>query len=539
MSTPDDQRTLRSTSMPTMPLIEPAEAATKSVEDQLVELFFDRAPMGVAVFDTDLRLQRCNKTWTHFYEHYLGVGPDYTSPGVTLNELIPGNEESVQALVDAALAGQVIRQAAHRIAIPGRETFWDVVFAPLYEDGRIVGVVDIVTDATDRVLSLRRLQARVATFTRVATAMSLDQPLDAILSGIVSAVGETTSAYGASVVSWDSSGQRAAVAHADPALGEGLADAIAQTWSRDDMPVRAPEGPRVIRRHGMRQVVLDNPAFEALRPYAVTATWDELVIVPLIASGLSFGELHVYLDPGTELDSDDEQYLVALADQAAVAAQNAELFAAGSKAAELEARHQIARDLHDSVSQALFSMTLHSAAAARHLEATGLADHPAATQVAELRALTQGALAEMRALIFELRPDALAEEGLASALTKQAAAISSRERLTVRVEAKGDVTGLAPEVEEHLYRLVLESVHNAVKHAEASRIDVGLSVSTDGAALLVTVRDDGRGFDAGQSYPGHLGLHTMAERAESMGATLTTTSRPGRGTTVSVSVPLR
>ncbi|MGN6754178.1 MAG: histidine kinase [Intrasporangium sp.] len=533
-----DPRTLRSTSMPTLPDVEPADASMRSVDDQILELFFDRAPMGVAIFDTDMRLQRCNKTWTHFYEHYLGVGPAYTAPGTSIHDLIPGNEESVQTLVDAALGGRVIRQAAHRVTIPGLETFWDVVFAPLYDNGEVVGVVDIVTDATDRVHSLRRLQARIATFTRVATAMSLDQPLEAILAGIVAAVGETTTALGASVVSWDSAGARPAVAHADPRLGSGLAEALADTWSRPEMPTRAATGSRVVHRRGMRQAILDNPAFALLRPYAEAATWEDLAIVPLVASGLSFGELHVYLPGGAELDADDEEYLVALADQAAIAAQNAELFAAGSKAAELEARHRMARDLHDSVSQALFSMTLHSAAAARHLESSGLGEHPAASQVTELRSLTQGALAEMRALIFELRPGALAEEGIVSALRKQAAAISSRERVDVVVSAEGDVPSLAPEAEEHLYRLVLEAVNNAVKHADAGRIEVSLVVSEEGASLLASINDDGRGFDTSRPRPGHLGLRTMAERAESLDAALTITSQAGRGTTVAVTVPL-
>ena len=163
--------------MPTQPLIDDVPPSSSPLDAQLLDLFFDRVPMGVAVFDTDMRLQRCNKTWTAFYEHYLGVPAEYTTPGRHLNELIPGNEEAVQLLVDTALSGRVIRQAAHRIAIPGTETYWDVVFAPLFGDGRVVGVVDIVTDATDRVLAFQRLEARVATFSEVAAGMSVDQPL--------------------------------------------------------------------------------------------------------------------------------------------------------------------------------------------------------------------------------------------------------------------------------------------------------------------------------------------------------------------------
>jgi signal transduction histidine kinase len=538
-------RSLRSTSMPTVPVLEPVHANGTSLDEQLLHLVFDRAPMGVAVFDTNLLLQRCNRTWTHFYEHYLGVGPEYTTPGASLHDLIPGNEESIQPLVDAVLSGQVIRQAAHRVAIPGLETFWDVVFAPLFEGDRIVGIVDIVTDATDRVRATRRLQARIATFTRVAAGMSVDQPLSTTLASIVDAVRETTDAYASSIVSWGSSGTSSAVGHADPLLGSGLADALAATYSQPDMPVREVGERRLILQEGMRGRVLANPRFAALHPYARDAPWDDVAIVPLTSSSCSYGELHVYLEPGQRLDDDDEAYLTALADQAAVAAQNAELFGAAAQAASLEARHRLARDLHDSVSQALFSMTLHASTAARHLAAAGLdRDHPAQTEVGQLQSLTRGALAEMRALIFELRPGALAEEGLVLALTRQAAALSAREQIPITVTAGAAPTGLDPDVEEHLYRVTLEALNNAVKHAGASRLDVEVTVGRDALdepdghdGVRITVVDDGRGFDAGASWPGHLGLRTMAERAEAVGAHLEIVSEPGAGTTVTLTCP--
>ncbi len=217
---------LRSTSMPTQPLIDDVAPSSSPLDTQLLELFFDRVPMGVAVFDTDMRLQRCNKTWTAFYEHYLGVPAEYTAPGRHLNDLIPGNEEAVQLLVDTALSGRVIRQAAHRIAIPGTETYWDVVFAPLFGDGRVIGVVDIVTDATDRVLSFQRLEARIAMFSQVAAGMSVDQPLSTTLSQVVDAVRSTSDAVACSIVCWEEDWSRPATAYADDVLGDGFAEAL-------------------------------------------------------------------------------------------------------------------------------------------------------------------------------------------------------------------------------------------------------------------------------------------------------------------------
>lgn len=529
---------LRSTSMPTQPLIDDVAPSSSPLDTQLLELFFDRVPMGVAVFDTDMRLQRCNKTWTAFYEHYLGVPAEYTAPGRHLNELIPGNEEAVQLLVDTALSGRVIRQAAHRIEIPGTETYWDVVFAPLFEEGRVVGVVDIVTDATDRVLSFQRLEARIAMFSQVAAGMSVDQPLSTTLSQVVDAVHSTSDAVACSIVCWEEDWSRPATAYADDVLGAGFAEALEEVWRiRGMRPVGLGEYDGAIVR-GFRDTALADPSLAPVHPFLVDdAPWEDMAWFPLVASGVVVGEVSVYLAAGQDLDDDDRGYLAALADQAAVAVRNSALYRAAEQTAALEERHRLARELHDSVSQALFSMTLHARTAQRHLETAGLAaDHPVAVELEQLHGLTQTALAEMRALIFELRPGALEAEGLVAALTKQAAAVAAREQLAVDVHGPDSRFRLDPTVEEHLYRIALEALHNTVKHAGAERVDVHLEISD--TALELRVSDDGAGFDPRLDRPGHLGLRTMRERSDAIGASFGIDSAPGRGSRVTVTVPL-
>jgi signal transduction histidine kinase len=543
MSTADLPASLRSTSMPLHPVAEPMPVSDAGLDAQLLGLFFDRVPMGIAVFGTDLRLQRCNKTWTGFYEHYFGVGPEYTAPGRHIFELIPGNEESVLPLFENALAGRILRQAAHRIAIPGIETYWDVVFAPLFRDGEVVGVVDIVTDATDRVLSLQWLEDRITAFTAIAAGMTVDQPMEVTMREVVARVLATTPAVGCSIVSWADDTAPAPVAHvgdgAPPGFGAALAQTLANGWADlvGATVAASAAGPRIRVLRGFRTASLTDPVFALMRPYWSAGRWEDLAVVPLSASGRTFGELHVALPAGAHLSEDDETYLVALADQAAVAAQNAALFGAAAQSATLVERQRLARDLHDSVSQALFSMTLHAGAAERHLAAAGIGpDSPAAGQVARLRELTAGALAEMRALIFELRPGALAEEGLAAAVTKQAAALAARTGVPIDVTAPGRRVPLAPAAEEHLYRLAVEALNNALKHAGAGRLTVTLTDA--GGTLTLQVEDDGAGFDPAVAHPGHLGLHTMRERAAAAGGRLVLDSAPGRGTRVSVAVPL-
>ena len=217
------------------------------------------------------------------------------------------------------------------------------------------------------------------------------------------------------------------------------------------------------------------------------------------------------------------------------AEQQAKLAAREAQAAE---RARLARDLHDSVSQALFSMSMHARTAELALARVPHPDGgPLARAVGQLRDLAAGALAEMRALIFELRPEALAEEGLVAALARQAAAISAREGLPVTVAGPGDPLPLPPEAAEHCYRIALEALHNTVKHAAAGQVVI--TVAADGERVLVSVTDDGAGFDPGLARPGHLGLRTMAERARAAGGDLELVTGPGAGTRVQLTVPAR
>jgi signal transduction histidine kinase len=144
-------------------------------------------------------------------------------------------------------------------------------------------------------------------------------------------------------------------------------------------------------------------------------------------------------------------------------------------------------------------------------------------------------LAEMRALILELRPGTLAEEGLVAAVTKQASALSAREGLVIQVDGPGERLPLGPEVEEQLYRLGQEALANVVRHARASSATVHIEARDD--SVLMDVSDDGRGFDPAAVGPQHFGLRSMRGRVADLGGRLQVTSRPGRGTVLRVEVP--
>jgi PAS domain S-box-containing protein len=242
---------------------------------------------------------------------------------------------------------------------------------------------------------------------------------------------------------------------------------------------------------------------------------------------LSHSRRHYYTDHHARLT-------VAFAQHAAVALENARLYAAARDTAALEERQKLARELHDSVSQALYAIALNSAAAQSRLKD----ETPVRTArlLREVRRLSRAGMAEMRALIFELRPESLTEEGLLGALTKQAAAVQARYGLRVRLAMTRE-PDVSVQRKEALYRIAQEALQNAVKHAHTRRVDLTLE-EIDGELTLAVV-DYGRGFDTGASFPGHLGLRSMSERAHGLGGRVTIESEPGKGTCVRVVVPLR
>jgi signal transduction histidine kinase len=198
-------------------------------------------------------------------------------------------------------------------------------------------------------------------------------------------------------------------------------------------------------------------------------------------------------------------------------------------------RQRLARDLHDAVSQTLFSISLMAEVLPRIYEK----DQAAGRQrLEELRQLTRGALAEMRMLLLELRPAALAETSLTDLLRQLGEAVVGRARIPVEVQIDATVSA-PPEVAVALYRIAQEALNNVVKHAAAGHATVTLCGATEDGGdgrdgLELTVADDGCGFDVDDARSGRLGLGIMAERADSIGARLEVLSTSGQGTVVRV-----
>jgi signal transduction histidine kinase len=201
--------------------------------------------------------------------------------------------------------------------------------------------------------------------------------------------------------------------------------------------------------------------------------------------------------------------------------------------ASLQERQRLARELHDSVSQSLYGISLGAHTAREALESD---PGEAIAPLEYVISLAEAGLAEMRALIFELRPESLATEGLITALTKQVVILRTRYKLTVDAQL-GEEPALSLERKHALYRIAQEALHNIVKHAHASTVLLRLDRQDD--ELVLEVRDDGRGFDPAEPFTGHLGLRSIQERAARLGGTCSIESAPAHGTYLRVCIPAR
>jgi signal transduction histidine kinase len=257
-----------------------------------------------------------------------------------------------------------------------------------------------------------------------------------------------------------------------------------------------------------------------------------VISVPLIAQGRPVGAINLGTRTRRTTTAEELSLLAAIGGQIGVAVENARLFEQAQELAVVRERNRLAGDLHDSVTQALYGVTLCAEAAARELDTGGVAT--AADYLAAIHGTTLEALREMRVLIFELRPPTLKRNGLAGALQARLEAVEERLGVETVLEVVEEAS-LPTEVEAGLYRVAQEALNNALKHAQAKRVWVRLR-QTERAVELEIV-DDGIGFELAEVQgQGGFGLRGMEERVTHLGGTFWVDSQPGCGTTVRAEV---
>jgi signal transduction histidine kinase len=252
--------------------------------------------------------------------------------------------------------------------------------------------------------------------------------------------------------------------------------------------------------------------------------------VPIVASGSVIGAFYLTEKEGAEsFSAADQELIELLAAHAAIAITNARLYERSRELSILSERNRVALELHDVVSQKLFSLVLAAEAAATMLERDRGA---AGAQIARTGELAREALEELRALILELRPADLERDGLDGALRKHVEVLRQIHRVDIDLDLAAGVSAGDGGRDGEILRIAQEAIQNALRHAGAGRVSVRLAAGNGGVVLEVA--DDGVGFDPAdpELRSKRLGLTSMEERAERLRGRLEIRSAPAAGTTV-------
>jgi PAS domain S-box-containing protein len=511
----------------------------------------ENSPDHVILLDIDLNIQFLN----------------YPSPGLTMEELI-GTPLYSYVSEDRQ---QDVKETLERVLETGEPATYETTFSTpdgelIYYESRVVPrllgdqIVGLAVNARDITEHKRAEQAlrdamqaaerarqaererrreadqrrRVAeSLAGVMAALNSNQPLDRVLDYIAAQARELL-------------GNEEVAIYSMAEAGGGLVLQAAQG------PVRA--NPQAIesacslgtitRAIASRQplAIGDLTAISSQGGEPTAAAFRAMLIVPVVVQDEIYGGIVMCSVEPRQFSAEEVQLAAIFGNQVALAVESAQLRSQREQAAAAAERNRLARDLHDSVTQALFSASL----VAEVLPQVGERDPDLAREgLVELGALTRGALAEMRTMLLELRPTAVVQTRLNDLIWQLAQAITSRAELLVTYNVEPSPS-LPPDVHITFYRVAQEALNNVLKHAEASHVTISLVATppVDGPAaggwqgqVTLSVADDGHGFDQGDLAPAQLGLGIMRERAETIGAELKLESWPERGTRVTLLWP--
>jgi PAS domain S-box-containing protein len=477
-----------------------------------------------------------------------GYDPEefYADPDLGYKLVHPADRELIEVLQHPAASS--VPLTVRWIQKGGAITWTSQQLVPIYDpDGNLMAIEGIVRDVSERMQAYQMLELRVEERTieierrrqvaeglrDIVTILNSNRPLDEILEVIV--------AQACRLLGTDAGAVYQLQEHKD-ALSIQVAYGLDADHAALQIPVGwGTVGAAVLKRqlvattHALTDQADTNDlivdAQQSARLTALFSHFGAVLAVPLMVKDDSYGVIALYYRQPHEFTKEETELAVALGDQAALAIENARLRTQAERMAVAAERSRLARDLHDAVTQTLFSTCLIADVLPRLWERD---QQEGRRRLEELRQLTRGALAEMRTLLLELRPTALAEVDLGELLHLLAKAISGRTRVPITVTVDGRCV-LPPDVQVAMYRIAQEALNNVARHANASQVAVWLCCGED--AIELRISDNGQGFDPSCVAPGHLGLNIMRERAETLGAALQIISRPEAGAQVAIIWP--
>jgi PAS domain S-box-containing protein len=467
--------------------------------------------------------------------HFVMVNEAATQVlGLPAAELIG---QAAPFVTTAGLNGRSARHTTAWAAPDGRRCDLEYRISPAGDEGYAVWFSDVT--------EVRRQQERLAAVTRAASSVAGSFSLRATLDAVAHEIVLTANIAAVQILAVDDPADELRVlGMAGFGDAPGFIERLSACRRRgalvlflEAIKTRKP----VVVRH-RKAVIMADPRWAPLHEIMDRPNWDGFVSLPLIVRDRTLGVINTYYVPGEDPCSNSLAFLEAMADHAAVAIDTAFLLSQTRSQAQEQERRRLARELHDSAVQQLFSMRMQAKALRAELDRAGADPAAVCNAAEEIAQLSESALADLRRLVFELRPLDLGEQSLIDAVRAHAASVETRTGMAVRVRVSSDLEpDVGIDLQEDVYRIVQEALHNVVKHAQASSADIRLDRAHEGD-LVVEISDDGCGLSvalgaAATAPQDKLGLVSMRERAERWGGRLAAGPRQAGGWTVKVTLP--
>lgn len=457
---------------------------------------------------------------------------------VSYGQLIqPQDRGAVWDEVQTALReSRPFRMSYRIITRLGEKWVWEQGQGVSDSEGRVIALEGFIMDITERVMAQQNLEQRVDERTRelstlleishnLASTLDLEPLLDLILDQL----GSVVEYDAASIMTLDQNVLKILAYRGPIPRVEALQIRFSTENAIANREVIQRRGPVIIEdirgQSSLARAIRETAGGELDTTYNYLRCW---MGVPLIVKDQVIGMLTLDHRQAGYYGSAQAELTMAFASQVAVAIENARLFQQAEQVAITHERNRLARDLHDAVSQTLFSASLIADVLPKLWQQK---PEVARQKLDELRQLTRGALSEMRTLLLELRPDSFQNVDLGDLFGHLGNAFTARARIPVAFSRHGEST-LPLDVKETLYRIGQEALNNIAKHAAASEVQIRLAISEK--RVEIEIRDNGCGFDVSSLSPENLGVKIMRERAESIKATFGIESVVGTGTVVHV-----
>lgn len=474
-----------------------------------------QTPAGICLVDSTEQYLFVNQA----FEEITGLSPEALVAAPFLSFFPPPEREQAQAKV-VFTDSQGRRRWRTRIQrLCGEQRDVDAITIGVRVAGRQATAL-ILFDVTDTL----RLALKVSTINTLAHSLSTAGSVQEILDRLCDILVETSGAVSSMVLLLQASPPYVTLAGS-----RGIPESQ-QRWN-----LAGTDPILKLFETGETRVfdaAVQGEAKDLTRHLALALNWGSSILVPLKAGDRSLGVAICAYATRHLPDEAELTFLKTLVGLAAVAVDHARLVQLAQQQAVDQERTRLGRELHDSVSQTLYGIGLGAQSA---LEALNVNPDEARESINYVLKLATGGLTEMRTLLYKLRPEFLATEGLVQALRQHVGSLGERHKITVKFEL-GQEPALPLNAKHAIYRVVMEAVHNTVKHAQANSLRLVLDEQAD--SLNLVVEDDGHGFDVQQDFSGHHGLNSMRERIASLGGELKLESRLDVGTVVRATLPI-